>query len=47
MDLPCPRWIKHVEQIWSGLDPGEKNKFSAQTDMTLDQMFDFGLSHIT
>ncbi|XP_063058649.1 SET and MYND domain-containing protein 4 [Engraulis encrasicolus] len=45
MDLPCPDWIKHAEQIWSRLYPDQKKTFSTQLD--IDEMFDFGQSHTT
>lgn len=45
MDLPCPDWISHAEQIWSRLDPEQTNKFSAELD--IDEIFDFGQSQTT
>ncbi|XP_012672007.2 SET and MYND domain-containing protein 4 [Clupea harengus] len=45
MDLPCPDWISHAEQIWSRLDPEQTNKFSGELD--IDEIFDFGQSQTT
>ncbi|XP_048093055.1 SET and MYND domain-containing protein 4 [Alosa alosa] len=45
MDLPCPDWIRHAEQIWSRLDPEQQKRFSVQSD--IDEIFVFGQSQTT
>ncbi|XP_030648940.1 protein-lysine N-methyltransferase SMYD4 [Chanos chanos] len=44
MDLPCPKWMKHVEQKWTGLSAETRQSFTV-LDKT-DEMFQFGLSQI-
>ncbi|XP_062391709.1 SET and MYND domain-containing protein 4 [Sardina pilchardus] len=45
MDLPCPDWIRHAEQIWSQLDPEQQKKLSVLSD--IDEIFVFGQSQTT
>lgn len=44
MDLPCPEWIKHVEQKWTQLESATSERFSVFTD--IDDLFHFGLSQL-
>ncbi|XP_053501724.1 SET and MYND domain-containing protein 4 isoform X5 [Ictalurus furcatus] len=44
MDLPCPEWIKHVEQKWTQLESGTRERFSVFTD--IDDLFHFGQSQL-
>ncbi|KAF4082128.1 hypothetical protein AMELA_G00148160 [Ameiurus melas] len=44
MDLPCPEWIKHVEQKWTQLSSATRERFSVFTD--IDDLFHFGQSHL-
>ncbi|KAB5543440.1 hypothetical protein PHYPO_G00079170 [Pangasianodon hypophthalmus] len=44
MDLPCPEWIKHVEQKWTRLESATRERFSAFTD--IDDLFHFGQSQL-
>ncbi|XP_060751560.1 SET and MYND domain-containing protein 4 isoform X2 [Tachysurus vachellii] len=44
MDLPCPGWIKYVEQKWTRLESTTTERFSSCTD--IDELFHFGLSQL-
>ncbi|XP_047660874.1 SET and MYND domain-containing protein 4 isoform X1 [Tachysurus fulvidraco] len=44
MDLPCPGWIKHVEQKWTRLESTTTERFSSCTD--IDELFHFGQSQL-
>ncbi|XP_073686144.1 SET and MYND domain-containing protein 4 [Garra rufa] len=44
MDLPCPEWVRHVEQKWTKLRTEETERFCLLTD--IDAIFNYGLSLI-
>ncbi|XP_059395363.1 SET and MYND domain-containing protein 4-like [Carassius carassius] len=44
MDLPCPEWVRHVEQKWTELKTEETERFCLLTD--IDAIFNDGLSLI-
>ncbi|KAL1266412.1 hypothetical protein QQF64_002087 [Cirrhinus molitorella] len=44
MDLPCPEWIRHVEQKWTKLRTEETERFCLLKD--IDAIFNYGLSLI-
>uniref|UniRef100_A0A8C1I4U4 Protein-lysine N-methyltransferase SMYD4 n=1 Tax=Cyprinus carpio carpio TaxID=630221 RepID=A0A8C1I4U4_CYPCA len=44
MDLPCPEWVRHVEQKWTELKTEGTERFCLLTD--IDAIFNYGLSLI-
>jgi len=42
MDLPCPEWVRHVEQKWTDLRSEGTEGFCLLTD--IDAIFSHGLS---
>ncbi|XP_046717642.1 SET and MYND domain-containing protein 4 isoform X3 [Silurus meridionalis] len=44
MDLPCPEWIRHVEQKWTRLESPTRGRLSVFTD--IDDLFHFGESQL-
>uniref|UniRef100_A0A8C2FXQ4 Protein-lysine N-methyltransferase SMYD4 n=1 Tax=Cyprinus carpio TaxID=7962 RepID=A0A8C2FXQ4_CYPCA len=44
MDLPCPEWVRYVEQKWTELKPEGTERFCCLTD--IDAIFNYGLSLI-
>ncbi|XP_051972024.1 SET and MYND domain-containing protein 4 isoform X2 [Xyrauchen texanus] len=44
MDLPCPEWVRHVEQKWTELSSEGRERFNLLTD--IDEIFHSGLSLI-
>ncbi|XP_022536643.2 SET and MYND domain-containing protein 4 isoform X1 [Astyanax mexicanus] len=44
MDLPCPEWIQHVEQVWSDLGSSGRQRFSFLKD--LEEILNFTQSRI-
>lgn len=44
MDLPCPQWVRHVEQKWTELTSEGTERFCRLTD--IDVIFNHGLSLI-
>ncbi|KAF4108346.1 SET and MYND domain-containing protein 4 [Onychostoma macrolepis] len=44
MDLPCPEWVRHVEQRWTELKTEGTERFCLLTD--IDAIFNYGLSLI-
>lgn len=42
MDLPCPEWVRHVEQRWTELGPEGRERFSLLTE--INDLFNTALS---
>uniref|UniRef100_A0A4W4GIG4 Protein-lysine N-methyltransferase SMYD4 n=1 Tax=Electrophorus electricus TaxID=8005 RepID=A0A4W4GIG4_ELEEL len=44
MDLPCPEWMKHVEEKWTRLGSAKRESFSLLAD--IDEIYRYGQSQV-